>query len=353
MLQKLFLDDCTRVILLGNEDGDYINANYVNMEIPNGTINRYIAAQGPLPSTVKDFWRMVQQESSHLIVMLTTVLERGRVKCHQYWPSCNELLDMGDQFTVKCLSESPDSTGSFVDRSLIMSDGKTGEKRTIQHMQYLAWPGNYSNFEFSNLIMIKMNVFLDHGVPSDPKLFLDFTERVRLARNTTLLHEIEETLKQVRLKDADENGGLDGERKNYENGESPCELPPTTSVHQCISAANPPIIIHCSGNGNISTYMHHKINCILINYSRYWKNGRYYINGYSISLDGGKRACLSIRYRPSNARSKSLYGSKCGKYFFPILLYSHNSMIIIFHMFHFPRVNTNLFANVLWLRIIK
>ncbi|KAL7050192.1 hypothetical protein ACKWTF_003982 [Chironomus riparius] len=219
--------DCTRVILLGNEDGDYINANYINMEIPNGKINRYIAAQGPLATTVKDFWRMVQQESSHLIVMLTTVMERGRVKCHQYWPSCNEILDMGDTFTVKCLNETADSTGSFVDRNLIMIDGKTGESRTIQHMQYLAWP--------------------DHGVPSDPKLFLDFTERVRLARNRTLLHEIEETLKQVRLKDADENGGLDGERKNYENGESPCDLPPSTSVHQCISAANPPIIIHCSG----------------------------------------------------------------------------------------------------------
>jgi tyrosine-protein phosphatase non-receptor type 4 len=134
-------DDCTRVILLGYEDGDYINANYVNMEIPNGKINRYIAAQGPLANTVTDFWRMVQQESSHLIVMLTTVMERGRVKCHQYWPSCNEILDMGEQFTVKCLSESPDSTGSFVDRNLIMSDGKTGESRTIQHMQYLAWPG--------------------------------------------------------------------------------------------------------------------------------------------------------------------------------------------------------------------
>lgn len=86
----------------------------------------------------------------------------------------------------------------------------------------------------------------DHGVPSDPKLFLAFTEKVRLARNTTLLQEIEATLKQVKLKDADENGGLDGERKNYENGESPCDLPPSTSVHQCISAANPPIIIHCS-----------------------------------------------------------------------------------------------------------
>jgi tyrosine-protein phosphatase non-receptor type 4 len=68
---------------MNHDDGDYINANYVNMEIPNGTINRYIATQGPLSNTVKDFWRMVQQESSHLIVMLTTVMERGRLKCHQ------------------------------------------------------------------------------------------------------------------------------------------------------------------------------------------------------------------------------------------------------------------------------
>ncbi|CRL08683.1 CLUMA_CG021362, isoform A [Clunio marinus] len=218
--------DCTRVVLMNQPDGDYINANYVNMEIPNGTINRYIATQGPLGNTVKDFWRMVQQESSHLIVMLTTVMERGRVKCHQYWPANDEILDMGQNFTIKCFNEHADETGSFVFRDMLMSDGNTGEKRTIQHMQYLAWP--------------------DHGVPSDPKLFLSFTEKVRLARNTTLLQEIEATLKQVKLKDADENGGLDGERKNYENGESPCDLPPSTSVHQCISAANPPIIIHCS-----------------------------------------------------------------------------------------------------------
>lgn len=110
--------------------------------------------------------------------MLTTVMERGRVKCHQYWPGNTETLDMGDEFTVKCFNEHADETGSFVFRDFTMSDGKTGEQRTIQHMQYLAWP--------------------DHGVPSDPRLFLSFTEKVRLARNTTLLQEIEATLKQVR-----------------------------------------------------------------------------------------------------------------------------------------------------------
>lgn len=138
---------------MSQDDGDYINANYVNMEIPNGTINRYIATQGPLVNTVKDFWRMVQQESSHLIVMLTTVMERGRVKCHQYWPTDTETLDMGDDFSVKCYNEHADETGSFVFRDLTMCDGKTGEQRTIQHMQYLAWPGEeFFNFKFPEIM---------------------------------------------------------------------------------------------------------------------------------------------------------------------------------------------------------
>lgn len=115
-------DDCTRVVLINAESGDYINANYVNMEIPDGGVNRYIATQGPLASTTTDFWKMVQQESSHLVVMLTTVMERGRPKCHQYWPLAGEDLEMSADFSVKCISEVADSTGSFVFRELVLCD---------------------------------------------------------------------------------------------------------------------------------------------------------------------------------------------------------------------------------------
>ncbi|XP_055627036.1 tyrosine-protein phosphatase non-receptor type 4 [Toxorhynchites rutilus septentrionalis] len=223
--------DCTRVVLLNAESGDYINANYVNMEIPpTGTINRYIATQGPLSTTVNDFWRMVQQESSHLVVMLTTVMERGRHKCHQYWPSAdNEPLMLSPGFSIRCLTEKADETGSFVFRDLLLTDERTKETRTIQHMQYLAWP--------------------DHGVPADPDLFLQFTEKVRAARNTTLLQEIEASLKHVKLRTMDENGGLDlSERRviHTDSDESPNDMPSSASVHQYISAANPPIIVHCS-----------------------------------------------------------------------------------------------------------
>lgn len=105
----------------------------------------------------------------------------------------------------------------------------------IQHMQYLAWP--------------------DHGVPSDPNLFLQFTEKVRAARKTTLLQEIDNSLKQMRLHDADDDTVDDNVNDKQtlavnsdDSGESPEEidLPPSTSIHQYISAANPPIVVHCS-----------------------------------------------------------------------------------------------------------
>ncbi|XP_078044167.1 protein tyrosine phosphatase Meg isoform X3 [Augochlora pura] len=152
--------DVTRVILMGSSNGDYINANYVNMEIPgSGIINRYIATQGPLSTTVADFWQMVLEAGSTLVVMLTTLVERGRAKCHQYWPALNETLTLRN-LTLTSTVENVEET--FIFREFILRDINTGEERDITHMQYCSWP--------------------DHGVPSDWRQFTTFTERVRAAR---------------------------------------------------------------------------------------------------------------------------------------------------------------------------
>ncbi|XP_072382863.1 tyrosine-protein phosphatase non-receptor type 4 isoform X1 [Diabrotica undecimpunctata] len=154
--------DTTRVVLKNGSNGDYINANYVNMSISGTeTINRYIATQGPLPATTEDFWQMILEEECNLIVMLTTIIERGRVKCHKYWPGLGEALTM-QNIIVKCVGEETDPSGSFVFRDFVLLDVKNNESRDIKHMQYIAWP--------------------DHGVPDSPQQFLNFTEKVRAAR---------------------------------------------------------------------------------------------------------------------------------------------------------------------------
>ncbi|XP_019737954.1 tyrosine-protein phosphatase non-receptor type 4 [Hippocampus comes] len=150
--------DATRVILKSTDD--YINANYINMEIPaSSLINRYIACQGPLPNTCPDFWQMTWEQGSSMVVMLTTQVERGRVKCHQYWPNPDSSAPYGD-FTVTCHNEEGNS--AFLVREMTLMHLQSEQQRELTQIQYLAWP--------------------DHGVPDDSTDFLDFVALVRSKR---------------------------------------------------------------------------------------------------------------------------------------------------------------------------
>ncbi|XP_064516018.1 tyrosine-protein phosphatase non-receptor type 3 isoform X3 [Pseudopipra pipra] len=150
--------DATRIILRGDED--YINANYVNMEIPSvGIVNRYIATQGPLPHTCAHFWQVVWDHKLSLIIMLTTLTERGRTKCHQYWPDPPDVMEYGS-FRVRCHSE--DCTIAYVVREMVITNVETEQQHTVTHLQYVAWP--------------------DHGVPDDSMDFLEFVTCMRPKR---------------------------------------------------------------------------------------------------------------------------------------------------------------------------
>ncbi|XP_038210063.1 tyrosine-protein phosphatase non-receptor type 4 [Zerene cesonia] len=154
--------DSTRVILKNGPTGDYVNASYINMEIPNSDlVLTYIATQGPLASTVGDFWQMVWESESSLIVMLTVLAERGRAKCHQYWPKVGTTsLKTSNSLTV--LTNSEQNLGHYIRREMVLKDNG-GASRNVTQLQYIAWP--------------------DHGVPEDSTAFISFTRLCSQLRN--------------------------------------------------------------------------------------------------------------------------------------------------------------------------
>ncbi|RWS25062.1 receptor-type tyrosine-protein phosphatase kappa-like protein [Leptotrombidium deliense] len=84
--KKLVPYDYNRVVLEAIPDvaeSDYINASYIDSILKP---NAYIATQGPNDETIGDFWRMVWEQNSYIIVMLTKVFDFIRTMCSQYWP---------------------------------------------------------------------------------------------------------------------------------------------------------------------------------------------------------------------------------------------------------------------------
>ncbi|XP_016159414.1 PREDICTED: receptor-type tyrosine-protein phosphatase O [Ficedula albicollis] len=143
-----------RLVSMNEEEGsDYINANY----IPGyNSPQEYIATQGPLPETRNDFWKMVLQQKSQIIVMLTQCNEKRRVKCDHYWPFTEDPVAYGD-ITVEMLSEEEHT--DWVYRSFRIS--YADEVQDVMHFNFTAWP--------------------DHGVPTTnaAESILQFVQMVR------------------------------------------------------------------------------------------------------------------------------------------------------------------------------
>ncbi|XP_056437740.1 receptor-type tyrosine-protein phosphatase kappa isoform X3 [Gadus chalcogrammus] len=148
--------DHSRVILQPIEDdpsSDYINANYIDgYQRP----SHYIATQGPVHETVYDFWRMAWQEQSACIVMVTNLVEVGRVKCYKYWPDDAEVY--GD-FKVTFVEVEP--LAEYVVRTFTLERRGFNEVREVKQFHFTGWP--------------------DHGVPYHATGLLSFIRRVKVS----------------------------------------------------------------------------------------------------------------------------------------------------------------------------
>ncbi|CAJ1062519.1 tyrosine-protein phosphatase non-receptor type 6 [Xyrichtys novacula] len=151
----------TRVILQDTDPAivgsDYINANYVKNKMREPEDQKvYIATQGCLATTVNDFWQMVWQENTRVIVMTTREVEKGRNKCVPYWPDPSSSKEFGPYVVT---SKSEREAADYKVRVLeITHMDQPKLSRTIWHYQYMSWP--------------------DHGVPQEPGGVLSFLTQV-------------------------------------------------------------------------------------------------------------------------------------------------------------------------------
>ncbi|XP_051785954.1 receptor-type tyrosine-protein phosphatase delta isoform X5 [Erpetoichthys calabaricus] len=147
--------DHSRVLLSAIEGipgSDYVNSNYIDGYRKQ---NAYIATQGPLPETFGDFWRMIWEQRSANVVMMTKLEERSRVKCDQYWPSRGTETYGLIQVTLLDTVE----LATYCVRTFALYKNGSSEKREVRQFQFTAWP--------------------DHGVPEHPTPFLAFLRRVK------------------------------------------------------------------------------------------------------------------------------------------------------------------------------
>ncbi|XP_052054624.1 tyrosine-protein phosphatase non-receptor type 13 isoform X2 [Apodemus sylvaticus] len=152
--------DTTRVPL--GDEGGYINASFIR--IPVGTQEFvYIACQGPLPTTVGDFWQMVWEQNSTVIAMMTQEVEGEKIKCQRYWPSILGTTTMANERLRLALLRMQQLKG-FIVRVMALEDIQTGEVRHISHLNFTAWP--------------------DHDTPSQPDDLLTFISYMRHIRRS-------------------------------------------------------------------------------------------------------------------------------------------------------------------------
>ncbi|XP_044217435.1 receptor-type tyrosine-protein phosphatase C [Thunnus albacares] len=143
----------------GETGCDYINASFIDGYKES---KKYIAAQGPKEETVGDFWRMIWEQQSSIIVMVTRCEEGNRVKCAQYWPSPDRETEIFDEFIVKLNSE--DQCPDYTIRHLSLTNKREkNSEREVTHIQFMSWP--------------------DHGVPGEPHLLLKLRRRVNAFKN--------------------------------------------------------------------------------------------------------------------------------------------------------------------------
>ncbi|CAO2616720.1 Receptor-type tyrosine-protein phosphatase mu, partial [Lemmus lemmus] len=155
-------------MLEGDNNSDYINGNYIDgYHRP----NHYIATQGPMQETIYDFWRMVWHENTASIIMVTNLVEVGRVKCCKYWPDDTEIYK-----DIKVTLIDTELLAEYVIRTFAVEKGGAGGEANGSPSREVPQRGIH---EIREIRQFHFTGWPDHGVPYHATGLLGFVRQVK------------------------------------------------------------------------------------------------------------------------------------------------------------------------------
>ncbi|XP_057342855.1 receptor-type tyrosine-protein phosphatase R isoform X4 [Manis pentadactyla] len=139
---------CLRPKNVNDSLSTYINANYIRGY--SGQEKAFIATQGPMINTVNDFWQMVWQEDSPVIVMITKLKEKNE-KCVLYWPE-----KRGIYGKVEVLVINVNECANYTIRNLVLKQGS--QTQHVKHYWYTSWPDHKTPDSAQPLLQLMLEV---------------------------------------------------------------------------------------------------------------------------------------------------------------------------------------------------
>lgn len=153
----------SRVILTTQEedndpDSNYINACHIKPVFSTDTV-KYISCCAPTTAAMNHFWRMVWEQGSKVVLMLTREVENGKKKADVYWPDPGTRILRGD---VAVETKSQEIEEYIISRKFLIT--RNGEQREVAQLQYTGWP--------------------DYGAPSEYDSVVQFFQKYRTERKS-------------------------------------------------------------------------------------------------------------------------------------------------------------------------
>ncbi|KAF3927625.1 hypothetical protein AA313_de0209675 [Arthrobotrys entomopaga] len=191
--------DHTRVKLTdySPESCDYINASYVSTGFSS---KRYIATQGPIPHTFRDFWSVVWDHDVRVIVMLTAEAEGGQLKCHKYWKEHSYGPYQLNPISEKRIALDPTKTNSYIykrdgslrrhssSRNVSSHEPESPKDSTAPYVIMRKFTLSHSVHPFSPLreiTQLQYSSWPDFGAPADPAHILALIEQTELVTRSS------------------------------------------------------------------------------------------------------------------------------------------------------------------------